>query len=104
MIGECNKYSEISIFNGNEMIKKTGYDSFNKYNYFYWLLISNKRDEAIKAIGDTIKNQISLSNFIFDEKGIKSFDIYREVNILKDVNDSLLIKSSYNTIKVYVDN
>jgi hypothetical protein len=97
---DCNSYVEISKFENNMLLKQMGFNGFDKNAYYDRLFLLDQKSEIIKAIGDTIANQVSFKNFNFESKDNYSFDLYREISILKDVKDTLVIKTIKNTKKM----
>ncbi|RPH29507.1 MAG: hypothetical protein EHM93_17275 [Bacteroidales bacterium] len=92
MNGDCNSYYELSNFDGNDLIKIVDYKGYNKSVYYQILLIKNQINEVKQKMGDTIANEIKLENFEFTDKGVKSFDLKRNMLVLIDLNDSLVTK------------
>jgi hypothetical protein len=107
----CNCYCEISQFIGDSLKPILHYSGFNEEVYLDGLLVKGDINEVLNSKGDTIENVVKLSDFIFDDNGLKSYMLERKIGILtgveKDMNDydslvtkQLIIKEriEYNSV------
>lgn len=91
--GRCNTYVEICEFKEDDLVPLASYRGFDKYNYYYYhFLVLEERKDIKKVIGDTIINDVKLSDFLFNRKEAK-YTVERRIGILKDIyDDSLLVQ------------
>lgn len=73
---------------------------FNSAVYYLGLLSLEKGNEVPRAIGDTIINVVTISNFKFDSKGLASYGIQAEKGILEGFSDTLQIRRTRNKIAI----
>lgn len=100
MDGDCNRFVEISKFDGNKLSSLASYSGYNNTLYYDRLLVFEKMEEVQKATGDTIAIDTTVSNIRVNMTGLESFELHTEIVLLKDiVSDSLqlqVIKSKRN--------
>ena len=96
MMGDCTILVEFSKFNNGEMVEIASYSGYDKYLYILGLSSRGDNDKALFFKGDTITNNIKVSNYIIGKQGLDSFELEREIRIFEgwDEEEELLTHDS----------
>jgi|SRR5690554_2586398 len=90
MNGDCNRLVEISRFDGNDLLSLVKYEGFDSTLYYDRLFVMEEKKDIINAIGDTICNDLTISDIKLNEKGLASFNLNKKFIILEGANSDSL--------------
>lgn len=98
--GNCSTYIELAVLEEMEMKVISAYKGFDRSRYYDGLLSTGRDIEVRQVVGDTIVNVAKVRNFIMDNTA-RSYDLDRRIEVLLGVSDSLVLKKTHNSSKVY---
>lgn len=88
--GECNTYKSVSQFDGRSMVVFREYTGFDKNVYYNRLLTLKKTDEVKSAIGKTISDLYTLTDFRVEQRQTSFTLKHKAAAIVAVTNDEIV--------------